>query len=198
MPAGKSFSPWAFPPHDVAWLSLLPECKIRRIPLFWIDFYTCACFKFLLFSAGEFSIFSKLLYVKVNRPIWCIGKPFFNQLFYQLDLFRDVCRSPWRDVGSQVIEGIHVFKITLRVYLDEFCRFYPLPLCTFEYLIFASICIIGQVSDIGDVLHVTNLITQVSEVTDDYVKTHITLGMPNVWMVIDRRAAHIHIDAAFV
>src|SRR3989304_5461625 len=151
VPAGESFSPGAFPPHDMAWLSLLPECKIRRIPL-----------------------------------------------FHNLNLFGDVCRSPWRDVGSQVIEGIHVFKITLRVYLDKFCRFYPLPLCTFEYLIFAGICIIGQVSDIGDVLHVTNLITQVSEVTDDYVKTHITLGMPNVWMVIDRRAAHIHIDAAFV
>ena len=38
----------------------------------------------------------------------------------------------------------------------------------------------------------------VQNITDDYVKTHITLGMPNVWVVIDRGAAHIHIDAAFV
>jgi hypothetical protein len=51
---------------------------------------------------------------------------------------------------------------------------------------------------VRDILNITNLITQIPEITHDYVEADITLGMSNVRMVVDCWAAHIHVDAAFI
>src|SRR3989339_371169 len=69
VPSWESFSPGAFPPHDVSWFCLFPEGKICRVSFFRIDFDSCASLEFLLFSAGKFSIFGKFLDIEIYGTI---------------------------------------------------------------------------------------------------------------------------------
>ena len=47
-------------------------------------------------------------------------------------------------------------------------------------------------ADVGEATGVTHLISPQPEMPDDNIHSHICLRMPQVGMIIDSRAAHIH------
>ncbi|OPZ69710.1 MAG: hypothetical protein BWY83_01891 [bacterium ADurb.Bin478] len=144
-------------------------------------------------AAGEFAVLGIFGNVKIDRAVDLIGITVLKQLFHQFDLLRDVAAGARRDIRPQHIQLIHGFKIRGGVFLHQLHGLYLFARSTFENAVLAGI---QHVAHIGDVLHVPHPIAQPAEITNHHIKADITFGMADVRIIVDRRAADIHVDAS--
>ena len=112
----------------------------------------------------------------------------------EFDLLDDVARGPRADVGPQDVQPVHVLEVRPRVALGQLHRVDALGLGLALDLVFALVGIVGQVAHIGDVLDVRDVVAQVPQVPDDDVERDVTLGVADVGVAVNGRAADVHAD----
>ena len=92
----------------------------------------------------------------------------------------------------QHVEQLHVAVVTVGVVLHHLHRLQLLQPCFLGYLVLALIGIVLQVPHVGDVAHITHLITKVLQVPIQQVEGDGRASMPQVCIPVHRRSAHIH------
>ena len=94
-----------------------------------------------------------------------------------------------RNIGAGDAERVHVVEVGARVALDHLHRLDALAARALQDAILAAV---EQVADIGDVLHVAHAIAAEAQVAHDHVERDVGLGVADVRVVVDRRAADVH------
>jgi len=144
-------------------------------------------------APGELAIFGKFADIEIDRAVDLIGHPLFEQLLHQFDLFGDVAAGARRDVGAQHIEGVHGGEIGAGIALDQLHRLQLLALGPAQDAVLTAV---EEMADVGDVLHIAHLVAEEAQVAHDHIEGEIALDVADVGVVVDRRAADVHVDAA--
>ena len=130
--------------------------------------------------------------VKVHAAVALVGVSVRHDLLHQFLLLDDVSRGVRLDAGRQHVERLHRSMVAVGVVLCHFHGLQLLEACLLGDFVLALIGIVLQVAHIGDVAHVTHLVTQLLQVAEEHVKRDGRPRVSQVRVTIDRRAAHIH------
>ena len=196
VPPWEAIAPRGWPAHDMFRLGRLPQGKVGLIP-----FLTHACevsagiFHILKTSARENAVLMHLvvfLHIKVDGAIALISKAIVENLLHQLLLFDDVSCGMRLNARGQTIESLHCFMKTIGVILSHLHRFQLLQPRLLGYFVFALIGIMLQVPDISDVAHITHLISNMLEETENYIESDCWTSMSKMSVTIYCRSANIH------
>ena len=133
-----------------------------------------------------------LVNVKVDAALALICVAVVQNLLYKLNLLNDMARCVRLDAGRQHVQGIHGLVITQGVVLDYLHGLQLLQTGFLGNLVLTLIGIMLQMAYIGDVTHVTNLVAQVLQVAEQYVKCDGGACVTQMRITIYGRTAHVH------
>ena len=76
----------------------------------------------------------------------------------------------WLDTGWKYIQGFHCLVVAIEVILHYFHGFQLLQTGLFGDFIFAFVCIVFQMTDIGNVTDITYLVSQMGKITEQDIE----------------------------
>ena len=161
------------------------------IALLRVDGHARAFFLVFHTPAGEFAVVGVAFYAEVDRTVDHIGMAGRDQLFDLHNLLRDMPAGARNDVGPPHVEHVHVGEVAARVAFGQFHRMYAVEARLPHELVFAFIRVIGQMADIGDVLHIAHFVADVAQIAHCDIEADVTLGMADVRQAIDGRTADV-------
>ena len=196
MPAGVPFTPGTWPALQVFGFCLDPQRKIQAAFLEFLSAQVSGIIQHLFqipaTQLGIGMIFSKFLYVKEHIAIHLIRIPTFQNSFGHLDLLNDMSGSGWFNIRWQGVELRHDVPEGCAVFLHDLHRLHLFQPGLFRDAVAGSTCCAFYMSGIGDVAHIPDLITQVTQVAVDHIKRHEGAAVAQVRFAVHGRAAHIH------
>ena len=102
------------------------------------------------------------------------------------------------DGRTQHVELVHRLMVSNCIILSDFHRLEVFKtgfLCNF---VLAFVGVMFEVADIGDVAHITHLITEMFQIAVHEVEGDCRACVAEVGVTVDGRAADIHSDMAFM
>src|SRR3989338_8564071 len=160
MPARKSLAPAAIPfhlPFRATWTEF-PQSKVSRILLFRINLLTGPFFLAFKFQFGQFGVIRILGSIKVNSVGSLVGKALLFQLPDKVNLLFNAigCLNPlMRHLNVQINQ---ILIKSFGVEISYFPNALAFPLSAFFQFVFPGISIRSQMSDIGNVHYMLNLV----------------------------------------
>ena len=198
MPAGITLTPGARPLHNMVRLSFLPEREIRRILFFRRNFHAGAGHHFLDISAGKFAVVLEFRHIEIHRAVDLVSIVFSQKCFYQLDLLDDMSAGPRADIRPDAVQFVHVLEVASSIRFGQRHRMLLLSFGRLADLVFALIRIVGQMTNVGNVLHIGNAVSEIAKVSNQNIETDVTFCMPQMSVPVDGRPTDIYPDHAFV
>ncbi len=181
MPAGPSLPPRTRPGR-LTGLGTLPEGEIHRMAFPLIYIHPRACLEIIQSTFGEPAVIRILCHFKVDVPIHLVCQTLPNQSFGQphnvghmLSRFGFDGRRPYAQFPHVIVIG-----------LNEFGR----DLVTTHTLLVRPLN--NLVIDVGEILGKLDPIAGVFEIPANHIEYQRAPRMPDMAIVIDRHAAHIH------
>ena len=107
-------------------------------------------------------------------------------------------RSVRLDRGREHAKLLHGLVISQGIGLHDFHRLQLLEPCLLCNLVLSRIGVILKMSDIGDVAHIADFVTQMLQQSEEHVVCDTRAGMPQMCISINRRSADIHSDTTGV
>ena len=188
VPAGEAGTPGRRPAHYMLGLGLLPEGKIHRVALFILPVqFTGIGNHILQYPPAQLPVIARFIVladIKIHGSIHLICQAGFQNGLDHLYLFNDMSGSPWFDRGTEDIHLRHIEVVAFGIMLYHFHRFNLLQSGFLCNLVFPLIGIIFQVSYIGDVADVANLISQMPEIAKYQVESDGRAGVPQMGISI--------------
>ncbi len=92
----------------------------------------------------------------------------------------------------QYVESLHVAVVAVQVHLHYLHRLELFEACLLGDLVLARVRVMLEVSYVGDVAHISDLVPQVFQVTEQDVESHGRAGVTQVGVAVYGRAADIH------
>jgi hypothetical protein len=135
-------------------------------------------------------------HVEVDGSIHFIGKAILQELLDDLNLLNDMASGRRFDTGWEDIELPHDGMKSFGVILDDLHGLQLFDPCAFGDLVFAFIRVVFQVTYIGDISNVPDLVAKVTQVTRHYIKHHKRAHVAPVHVIIDRRTTYVHAHMA--
>src|SRR5690606_17723583 len=195
MPSRDTIAPGRWPPHNVRWRGLFPEGKVDLIPLFVLAFqFPSTLHEFFDIAAGENSVVMFAVVfgdIEIHRSIHYVSISFVEQRLDQLDLLNDMSGSCGFDVGGEDIELSHDLVKALGVLVHDFHGLEFFQARAFRNLILALVGVVLEVTDVGNVSDVANLVSEEAKVAGNHVKGEKCSDVSQVDVVIDGWSADI-------
>ena len=198
MPAGETLAPRARPAHDVGRVGFFPEREVRRVLLLFLDFHAGARVEIFHGPAGELSVGGKCPDVEIDRSVRNVCHPFIDERLHDRNLLGDMAGGTGDDIGTEDVECVHVLEVAPGVRFGKLHRVDPVDAGLPVELVFPLIGIVREVPYIRDVLDIEHPVAEAPQVTDDDVEGDIALCMAEMRVSVDRGAADVHADIAFV
>ena len=192
VPAGETHPPGAGPLHDVVGLGLLPEGEIDGVLLVRRRLDAGPGDHLVDIPAGELAVRFELRDVEIDRAVHLVGVALLQQRLDQLDLLDDVAAGPRADIGTNAVELVHVLEIAARVILGQLHRVLSLLPGRLGDLVLALVRIVGQMADVGDVLHVGDAVPEIAQVPHEHIETDVALGVAQMGVPVYGRPANVH------
>ncbi len=166
-----------------------PEREIFGIALVIADGLARPGFLLLDAPVGELAVIRVFADVKIDAAVDLVGDALFQQRLDHLDLFGDVPAGARRDVRARDAQPIHRILISAGVLLRHLHRL-GLGLASFpDDPVFVRV---EQMPYVGQVLHVEDVVAAVTQIADDHVERDVSLGVPDVQLVVDGGTADVH------
>ncbi len=199
MPAGKTFAPRRIPAHDVCWWRGFPKREVLRVFLFVLPIKIAGIREeFFNISARKFTVVQSTFviscHIKVHRTIALVRESAVDELLGEFNLFEDMSRRRWLNGWRQQIENIQNFVEIYRVFLHDLHRFQFLEPRLLHETIIIHIAIIGQMSGIGDIPHITYVVTEMGKWAENKIEGHEGAHVAEMHIAVNRRTADIHAD----
>ena len=176
-------------------LCTLPECEVRRITFLLLTVkFTCRIEHIIKITAGQYTVVMVLVIlcnVEVNRALALVSITVVKNLLHKLNLLDDVAGSMRLDARGKHIKGIHNLVIVECVLLHHFHRLNLLKTCFLCNLVLTLVGIMFKVTDICDVTHVTYLVTEVLQITEQHIECYRRTCMTQMCRTVDSGTAHI-------
>ena len=102
------------------------------------------------------------------------------------------------NAGRQTVQCSHGLVEAVCVILRHLHRLQLFEPCLLGYLVFALVCIVLQMTHVGDITHVANLVSDVLKVTEEQVERDGGTSMSQMCVAVNRRATHVHTHSPFV
>ena len=176
----------------MAVVGFFPEREVFGIALVFGRFDPPPALQFLHVAAAQLAVLLVGRDVKVDIAVHLVGVPLLNQFLCHLDLLGDMSRGPRGDVGALHAEPVHIAKIDVGVLFGDLHRFQLFDLGLFLQLVLALVGVVGQVADVGNVLDIPHVVSQIPEIADNHVEGDIAFGVPQVGIPIYRRPAYVY------
>ena len=146
-------------------------------------------------TAGEDTILELLIIgldVEIDLAVALVGKAIVDDLLHQLLLLDDMARSVRFNRGAQHIQRIHRSVVTVGVILGNLHRLQLFQPGLLGDLVLTLVGIMFQMAHIGDVTHITYLITQMLQIAEHQVEGDGRTGVPQMGIAIDGGTTDIH------
>ena len=196
MCSGEAFAPRGRPVHDVLRGGLLPEGEIERRALVVLAVQVAGPFAGIFQVAAREDAVVVLLvvfgHVEVDGTVAFVGIAGIEDLLHERDLLDDMAGGTRLDGGRQHAEAAHRVVVAQGVGLDHLHRLQLLQPGFLGDLVLSRVGIVLQVSHVGDVADVADLVAQLLEQPEEHVVGDARTGVSQVGVAIDRRAADIH------
>ncbi len=103
-----------------------------------------------------------------------------------------MARSPWRNIRTQVVEGVHVTEVAGGVLFRQLHRFELFKHGLLLELVFALVGVVGEVPDIGDVLNVPHAVTPAAQPADKHIEADVALPVTQMAVAVDGWTADVN------
>ncbi len=193
MPTRVTPPPRRRPLQDVGLGRVDPEREVLRVALFVADGDALSGFHILDLASAQFAVLVERFNAEVDRAVHDVGVSARDQGLDHLDLLRDVSRRARRDVRPGHAQRVHVGKVLAHVLFHDLHGLDPLAAGALQDPVLA---VVEQMPDIGDVLHIPQVVAAVAQPAHDHVEGDIGFGVAQVGVVVDGWTAHIHGDLA--
>ncbi len=194
MPTGVADAPGAGPAHDVARFGGLPEGEIARVALLLEHGDARARLDLVQAAAGELAVVVEAVDVVVDAAVDLVGVAAGEEGLGHGDLLGYVAGGARLDVGALEAESVHVGEVAGGEQLGDGHRVQAAAAGLGDDLVLALVGVVGQVADVGDVLHVGHFVAAVAQPADHQVEAEVALGVADVGVAVDGRAADVHAD----
>ena len=187
MPAGKPFAPGRIPfhlPFDPG-RGQFPERKISGI-LFARHHFDAAAGLDIHFVWPQPSVFGQFGRVKINAVGNDVGKPLFLKFFDQVKLLGDGVGRLDPDVGFLDTQQGQVFFESIGVELRHLPDCLLLALGAFFHLILARVLVAGQMTHVGYVHDMFDLVTVVAQHAFQNIFKNVGAQVANMGIPINR------------
>ena len=111
---------------------------------------------------------------------------------HELLLLDDVAGGVRLDAWRQHVEHLHGLVIAVGVVLRDLHGLELLEACLLLNLVVALVGVVLQVAYVGDVAHVTHLVAQVFEVTEEHVEGDGWARVAQMRVAVNRGTADVH------
>ena len=196
VPAREPFAPRGRPAHDMLRLRLLPEGEIIGGPLVGLSVEGPGAFhRGLQRPSGEDAIPVipvVFLHVEIDGAVGLVGIARVQNGLDGLDLLDDVAGGARFDGRRLHVQEAHGLVIALRVGLDHLHGLQLLQTGLLCNLVLAFVGIVLEMAHVGDVPHITDLVAEMLQETEQDVVGHARTGMAQMGVAIDGGTAHIH------
>ena len=143
-------------------------------------------------------IFIILLNIEVYRTLAFISISVIQDFLYQINLFDNMTGSMWFDAGRQYVQCVHRLMIPVQIILNHFHRLQLFQACFLSDLVFSTVGIMLQVTNIRNITYITYFISQMFQIPKQDIKRNRRTRMSEMRISIDRWSANIHTDKRFV
>ena len=130
--------------------------------------------------------------VEVDGAVRLIGKAVVDNLLHQLLLLDDVTGGVRLDARAQHIERIHGLMVAVGVILRYLHRLELLQARLLLNLVVALVCIVFQMSHVGNVPDVAHLVAQMLQVAEENVEGDGRAGVSEMRIAVDGGTADVH------
>ena len=194
MPAGVPLAPGRVPEHHLVFVLALcePQHEIRGVLLPLVHHDPGSRPQLLLVQQGELPVVGKLADVEIDVAPRGVGESLFLQPGDQVDHFLDMLGGLADDGGHGAPDETEVPEERPRVEVRDLPHRLALLPGALEHLVFALVGVPGEVTDIGDVHHVTDLEAEILEGLSKDVLDDIGAEVAHVGVVVHGEAAAVH------
>ena len=188
MPAGTAHAPGRLPGDLILFLARLPERKVERILFLLFDRDAGARFEVVDVLLGKLAVLGELAGAVIDITVHLVRVTLVDQILDELDDVRDRL-GDFRMHGRRCdVERLRVLVVLLDIFLADFRRGHA----------FLSRLVDDLVVHVGEVLDEVDLLAAVLEVLAHRVEDDERARVADVEIVIDRRAADVHVDDTFL
>ncbi|MBA7605646.1 hypothetical protein ES703_12780 [subsurface metagenome] len=133
---------------------------------------------------GELAVVGVFSHPEIDAAAGGIGKTLVNQALYYFNDFWYLLGSLGVDVSSLDVEGVHILEVAIGVFLGKLGG--------------GNTALVGAVYnlvvDVGDVLHILDLIAPEAQVTPDDVKDDVAHAVADMSIVVGGNTADVYLD----
>ena len=202
VPAGEAVAPGTGPAHDMLGLGLFPQGEVVRGVFVTLSVQAAGPFQGgLQRTSGQHSVIVVpvvFLHVEIHRPVALVGVTGRQDGLDHLDLFDDMAGCPRFDGRRFRIQEAHRLVVALGIILHHFHGLQLLQAGFLGNLVLPFVRIVLQMAHIGDIAHITHLVAQVFQETEQDIVGNAGTGMAQVGVAIHGGAADIHPHMSFV
>ena len=196
VPAGKAFAPWGRPVHNMLRLSLFPEGKVKRSALVALSVKAAGAFQGIIeIASGKDPVVMVLVVfrdIEVDAAVADVGVASIQYLLDSLYLLDNVSGGTGLDGRRSDVQLTHSLVIAQGICLHDLHRLELLEAGLLCYLVLSLVGIMLQMPHVGDVAHVTHLVSEMAQELEKDVVGHSRTGVPEMGVTIDGWAADIH------
>ena len=135
-------------------------------------------------------------HIEVDVAVAFVGITRVEDSLYVFNLFDDVTACVRFDAWRKHIERLHSFVVAVEVELHHLHR-----LELFEASLLGNFALVGivfQVTYVGDIAHISHLITECGEIAIEHVESDGRTSVTEVRVAINGGTAHIHTHTSLV
>ncbi len=196
MPARIALAPGTIPAQDVLRLGSFPQGEVLGMALVVAHVHARARFLVVQATVGKLAVLRPAIHVEVDVALLGdVGISLLDQRLDHLDLIGDMATGPRADVRAHHAQRIHVLEIAAGVGFHDLHRQGLRLTGLFQDAILARI---QQMPHVGQVLHIEHVIAAPAQIAYHHIERNIRLGVAYVRVIVDRRAADVHVHLAFV
>ncbi len=192
MPAGEALAPRGGPLHEALGLGRLPQGEVGGIALVGLDLDPGAGPRGLHPLPGQAPVRREGADVVVDRAVHLVGQALGQQGLDHGDHVRDVVGGPGHDVGQADVDQGLIGQPGIGIELGDLGRRLPLLERRQHHPVLAGIgLVVAHVADIGDVLDVEHLVSEVVERPAQEVAEQVRPQVADMGVSVDRAAAGV-------
>ena len=131
-------------------------------------------------------------HIKINTAVTFVSITFVKQCLHYLYLFDNVSCCMRLYIRAKNIHRVHCVKIFLGVELSNLHRLQLFQSCLFLNLIFTTIAIVLQMSDIGNVSYISYFVSQKFKKAVNRIESQSRSCVSQVSLSVNGWSANIH------
>jgi len=191
MPAGISGTPGRVPLEDVVGLCALPEREVLRIALVGTSLDAHRFAQFVDRAARKLAVVFERSDVEIHVPVGNVRMAFLNKLLNGLDLLADMLGRAHVEARVRNAQSFHVMHILEHALVNDLVGVNAVDARLALDLVLAGVGVIGQMANVGDILHITHIEPALPEMLHKHIERYIALCMAKMRRPVDSRPADI-------